>query len=342
MPTQHNLIEINKIRIIAPILIGVPQIYRTQIGQVYQVAVNQPHVLAFPIRRHGSLRLELIVTASDYSVNFRVRSSAFYATTTKGTYHAEHIIADDEKAPVYVMFDGLKGTHQLIVKASYMTPDKNVHQVSHTLLIQAQQQPEYDFQPEAIERFRFRIRHHVQEALIIPEQLINPNQGTVQIWEHVCNQTARTISGQFPNFRSQALEEFRSLINKLDSHEPRLIPHLAAICMLIEHTGTQADKIDLVRSFLQFRRQSGTLTPAEVLQAFDDYRHPERQPHVTTQTAPLVSIQTGQIVGRITMMDPPPNPPARQSPTSTDSLSNPSNYIKDEEHDSDEDYENDY
>lgn len=275
MPIHASLREHNLMKQYPPMLIGVPIIHRVNLGHVYQVAHNQPHVLAFPFVRDNTCRVDILLTADHHSTSLRVRSAAFTAESRPGHYHAEYFLPCDRLAPIFLMFDGLQGTHKLIIKTSHMTPGHVPHCVTHTLLVQQHQQVEYDFHAEAIERFRFRIAYQVQEALIIQEQLIDPHSTPDAIWHEVYETIARSHEARLPQFHSPCLQDFEDFLKELDSHLPGRRPHLAAICILLEYHGTAMSTLASIKAFLARQRLDGIeLDPLSVLPTYRTFDNP--------------------------------------------------------------------
>lgn len=310
MPIVHSMRDQEKIFQCRPILIGVPTIDRVNIGTVYQVAMNQPHVLAFPFIRENAFRVDVILTAADYSTMFRVRPARYNAECHAGHYHAEFYTPHDQLSPFFVMFSGLKGIHKLIVKASHMSPDRTPHSITTTLLVQESQQPHYDFHNEAIERFRFRLKYGISDRLIIPEQLIDPDLEADALWEATYDLSAKSYKAHMPKLASPALFEYEQFIKELDSYQPNRRLHLTAVCMLFETYGTTGPAVQSIRAFLhQHQMDNLKLEPLSVLPLYHDFHHPEDRISVSMSNAFADQPSTSKVKHEPQM--PPPNPPAQ-------------------------------
>ena len=240
MPCHPDTSDFQHLRTKAPILIGVPIIQRANIGPVYQVVPDSPHVLAFPICQKASFRIDILLSALDYSANLRIKSSAYGVPTQAANFHAEFYIQSDRAAPIFIACYGLKGVHRLVVKASCITPDLITHQETWTLLVQACQQPFPDFLAESLERFRFRIRYNIFESLILPRQVTDVTNSE-RVWQDIQSVIAQRTTG--PREFSPDLSNFTTFAEQLNSFDFRSLNHILSICMLLERFGNEPNII---------------------------------------------------------------------------------------------------
>lgn len=270
-------------------LIGVPTLRNAHGHQVYQIVPGQPHLLAFQGIRRAPVAVRLSLTANDPRTQLHANSSDYRSDFKVSEDPLEAITPNDHKAPIYVVFDHLSGTHILTVEAFFKNQNGKLLSRKTILHVQSSRLNLAPYYEELIDRFRFKMTNDIRQRVMCP--ISTTPEKFIPMWSRVLEHS----SGP-PGFRMQPLRPFNGK-KLLESQtflkqiyrppQPGKSNVLASALYLIDHLGPSKTVLDNVVKLLENFKDSDTekqVTPQCALEMYQALFSPPQSPDAVRPT----------------------------------------------------------